>query len=81
MLLANLTLLDCLVIRLYSRLFHRLSVDRPGHYTVRMTVVMYHEDDRRGDGVELGLEDLLKVRGIVVPLEVLDLILRVLLTD
>lgn len=39
----------------------RLLVDRPGHYTVRMTVLLYHEDEKRRDGVHLELEDLLKV--------------------
>lgn len=38
----------------------RLFVDTPGHYTVRMTVVLYNEDAKRGDGVVLGLEDLLE---------------------
>lgn len=46
-------------------IFGRLLVDRPGHYTVRMAVVLYHEDDKRGDGLHLGLEDLLEVSTVV----------------
>ncbi|CAM9809949.1 unnamed protein product, partial [Laminaria digitata] len=30
--------------------YYRLSVDRPGRYTVRLTVIFYHNDKRRGDG-------------------------------
>lgn len=40
---------------------HRLSVDRPGRYTVRLTVVFYHNDKRREDGIVLGLDDLIEV--------------------
>lgn len=45
----------------FSFLSHgRLPVDRPGHYTVRLTVVFHHNDKRRGDGIVLALEDLLE---------------------
>lgn len=39
----------------------RLSVDRPGHYTLRLALVFYHEDEKREDGVELGIDDLVRV--------------------
>eukprot|EP00752_Nemacystus_decipiens_P008487 g7584.t1 len=56
--------------------FYRLPVDRPGLYTVRLTLMFYHNDERRGDGITLGVNDVLKVRlqcvetpgSIVVPI-------------
>ena len=39
----------------------RLLVDRPGRYTVRLTMIFYHNDERRGDGIVLGLDDLIEV--------------------
>ncbi|CAM9825648.1 unnamed protein product, partial [Scytosiphon promiscuus] len=42
--------------------YYRLPVGRPGLYTVRLTVVFYHNDERRGDGITLGVDDLIEVR-------------------
>ena len=36
-------------------------MDRPGLYTVRLTLVFYHNDERREDGITLGIDDVLKV--------------------
>ena len=45
----------------YHYVCGRLSVDRPGRYTVRLTMLFYHNDKRRGDGIVLGLEGLIEV--------------------
>lgn len=37
-------------------------MDRPGLYTVRLTLVFNHNDERRGDGITLRVDDVLKVR-------------------
>ena len=39
----------------------RLPVERAGLYTVRLTVVFFHEDERRGDGITLGVDELMEV--------------------
>lgn len=36
-------------------------MDRPGHYTVRLSLVFYHNDERRADGIKLDLSDLMEV--------------------
>lgn len=50
------------VVCIYYLVSGRLSVGRPGLYTVRMTVLFHHDDERRDDGIKLGVEDLLKVQ-------------------
>lgn len=40
----------------------RLAVDRPGLYTVRLTLLFFNDDERRGDGITLDIDDLLRVR-------------------
>lgn len=63
----SLNRLSCVVIvcpllyTMVSCMWHRLLVDRPGRYTVRLTVIFYHNDKRRGDGIVLGLDDLIEV--------------------
>ncbi|CAM9223038.1 unnamed protein product, partial [Ectocarpus sp. 8 AP-2014] len=42
--------------------YYRLPVERPGLYTVRLTVVFFHDDQRRGDGITLGVDELMEVR-------------------
>ncbi|CAM9678211.1 unnamed protein product [Ectocarpus sp. 4 AP-2014] len=42
--------------------YYRLPVERPGLYTVRLTVVFFHDDERRGDGITLGVDELMEVR-------------------
>jgi len=37
-------------------------VDRAGLYTVRLTLIFYHDDERRRDGVALGVDDLMEVK-------------------
>lgn len=43
------------------RLHGRLPVKRPGLYTVRLTVIFFHDDERRGDGITLGVDELMEV--------------------
>lgn len=50
--------------------YDRLGVDRPGRYTVRLSLIFYHNDERRADGVKLNLSDLIEVHvGTWVPVE------------